>query len=252
MRHFLRRTLGQTQLPLSCRVLACAFARALVDGAGATHRFPTADRTTVSRAVDLASVARLAHAHLAAAARAEKVAQADGDVARTRGICKRRQGTWPAHASEGSCEQDAMAKIGRNEPCPCGSGKKHKRCCLTVAAPSGQMAIVTNADLPTQAHQELCPCCVDNLNERADHVVDELLAGRVDEAEALCQDFLHDFPGQAEGIDLLSMICEQRGQRDRALELLREASAIAHANPEYDAETRYLMRERIQELELQT
>lgn len=23
-----------------------------------------------------------------------------------------------------------MAKIGRNEPCPCGSGKKYKKCCL--------------------------------------------------------------------------------------------------------------------------
>ena len=22
-----------------------------------------------------------------------------------------------------------MAKIGRNDPCPCGSGKKHKKCC---------------------------------------------------------------------------------------------------------------------------
>lgn len=21
------------------------------------------------------------------------------------------------------------AKVGRNDPCPCGSGKKHKRCC---------------------------------------------------------------------------------------------------------------------------
>lgn len=21
-------------------------------------------------------------------------------------------------------------KIGRNDPCPCGSGKKHKKCCL--------------------------------------------------------------------------------------------------------------------------
>jgi preprotein translocase subunit SecA len=24
----------------------------------------------------------------------------------------------------------ATPKIGRNEPCPCGSGKKHKKCCL--------------------------------------------------------------------------------------------------------------------------
>jgi hypothetical protein len=93
-------------------------------------------------------------------------------------------------------------------------------------------------------------CCVDELNERADRVVDELLAGRVDDAEVLCHDFLRDFPGEAEGIDLLSMICEQRGQRERALELLRQASAIAHAKPDYDAETRSLMRERIIELEL--
>ena len=23
-----------------------------------------------------------------------------------------------------------MEKVARNEPCPCGSGKKHKRCCM--------------------------------------------------------------------------------------------------------------------------
>ena len=23
-----------------------------------------------------------------------------------------------------------MGKIGRNDPCPCGSGKKYKRCCI--------------------------------------------------------------------------------------------------------------------------
>lgn len=25
-------------------------------------------------------------------------------------------------------------KVGRNDPCPCGSGKKHKKCCLTASA----------------------------------------------------------------------------------------------------------------------
>ncbi|MFV0297998.1 MAG: SEC-C metal-binding domain-containing protein [Hyphomicrobiaceae bacterium] len=24
-------------------------------------------------------------------------------------------------------------KVGRNDPCPCGSGKKHKKCCLGAA-----------------------------------------------------------------------------------------------------------------------
>jgi uncharacterized protein len=25
-------------------------------------------------------------------------------------------------------------KVGRNDPCPCGSGKKYKQCCITKAA----------------------------------------------------------------------------------------------------------------------
>ena len=28
--------------------------------------------------------------------------------------------------------QRAAAKIGRNDPCPCGSGKKYKKCCLNL------------------------------------------------------------------------------------------------------------------------
>jgi hypothetical protein len=247
MRHFLIGKLGQTKLPLSRGVLACALGRPLVGGAGAAYRLPTADRPTVAGAIDLATIARHAHANLAAAAGTEKEAQAIADVAHTLGT-PRRQRTCPAHARERCCDQEAMAKIGRNEPCPCGSGKKHKRCCL--AAPLAEEPSGTNVVALTESHHEICPCCIDELNERADHVLHELLAGRVDDAEALCYDFNRDFPGQAEGIDLLSMIFEHRGQRQRALSLLRQASDIAHANPEYDAETRSLMRERIRELEL--
>jgi mRNA-degrading endonuclease RelE of RelBE toxin-antitoxin system len=31
---------------------------------------------------------------------------------------------------QGGTIQRAVARVGRNEPCPCGSGKKYKRCCL--------------------------------------------------------------------------------------------------------------------------
>jgi hypothetical protein len=27
-----------------------------------------------------------------------------------------------------------LPKVGRNDPCPCGSGKKHKKCCLGASA----------------------------------------------------------------------------------------------------------------------
>lgn len=31
-----------------------------------------------------------------------------------------------------------MAKIGRNHPCPCGSGRKHKHCCLVMRRVAGE------------------------------------------------------------------------------------------------------------------
>lgn len=54
-----------------------------------------------------------------------------------------------------------MTRPGRNEPCPCGSGKKYKRCCLesdavnrTVSAVTGQPAIPQLApDMPTALTQ---------------------------------------------------------------------------------------------------
>ena len=46
-----------------------------------------------------------------------------------------------------------MAKTGRNEPCPCGSGLKYKRCCLrqqqanAAASPMGQLKISLLAEI---------------------------------------------------------------------------------------------------------
>ena len=30
-----------------------------------------------------------------------------------------------------------MSKAGRNDPCPCGSGKKYKSCCINLDRPQG-------------------------------------------------------------------------------------------------------------------
>jgi preprotein translocase subunit SecA len=48
---------------------------------------------------------------------------------------ERKQVAQPVAASHGSAEaqpkvpKKAEAKVGRNDPCPCGSGKKYKNCC---------------------------------------------------------------------------------------------------------------------------
>jgi hypothetical protein len=61
-------------------------------------------------------------------------------------------------------------------------------------------------------------------------VLDDLLAGRVDEAEALCHDFIRDLPGQAQGHRPPLMIFEARRQRQRALDLLRQAPDASSAS----------------------
>jgi hypothetical protein len=31
-------------------------------------------------------------------------------------------------------DKELIEKLGRNDPCPCGSSKKYKKCCLEAAA----------------------------------------------------------------------------------------------------------------------
>lgn len=52
-----------------------------------------------------------------------------------------------------------MAAVGRNEPCPCGSGKKAKRCCGVRRGPSddqlarSELAALARAAAPTLVHR---------------------------------------------------------------------------------------------------
>jgi SEC-C motif len=140
-----------------------------------------------------------------------------------------------------------MANIGRNDPCACGSGKKYKRCCYLAAVATVLPPTAPPAD---HHHNHLCDYCVeDRINRLADSALDLLLADRHDEAEAVCNQLMSEFPDEVEGIDMLAMVCEARGDRRRALELLRQAIDIADSTPDFDAETRSLMYERRIELE---
>ncbi len=63
-------------------------------------------------------------------AEAELVAEAPGLIpACVAGIAA----FWKEHRGRPSAgpgrAKDRKAKVGRNDPCPCGSGRKHKRCC---------------------------------------------------------------------------------------------------------------------------
>jgi len=144
-----------------------------------------------------------------------------------------------------------MAKIGRNDACPCGSAKKYKRCCLTAQVANQDAAFnAANTADPVVDGDDICDFCLEDLEQRADRALDLILDGHVDDAEAMAHDLMRDFPREVEGIDLLSMVSEARGERERAAELLRQAIAIVRVHPHHDAETRVLMNQRLKELEL--
>ena len=67
----------------------------------------------------------------------EALAQQSADATDADGN-RERLGSYVAelHAYWQSKRQvvNATPKVGRNEPCPCGSGKKHKKCCLAKQA----------------------------------------------------------------------------------------------------------------------
>jgi hypothetical protein len=46
-------------------------------------------------------------------------------------------------------------KIGRNDPCPCGSGKKYKQCCLKVASPTESSPWIQQHDASAWLAQEM-------------------------------------------------------------------------------------------------
>ncbi len=47
------------------------------------------------------------------------------------------------------------SKVGRNDPCPCGSGKKHKKCCEgKVVSKKFKAEVLSNTPVQPQITQE--------------------------------------------------------------------------------------------------
>ena len=115
-----------------------------------------------------------------------------------------------------------MAKVGRNAPCPCGSGKKFKKCCLlsqdgkTSEQPMGFIPVYTDLD------------------QLSNSVVDLIKQDRLDEAEAVSHKLLTDYPDQLDGLNRLAMVYEARGEKGKAADYYRKAADFAKSNPGFD------------------
>ncbi len=117
-----------------------------------------------------------------------------------------------------------MAKTGRNAPCPCGSGKKYKKCCLSLKEGGGAG---TGRFIPVYTE----------LDQLSNSVVELIGQNRLDRAGELARKLLAEYPDQINGLDRLAMVFEARGENGRAAEYYAEAAAFAGSHPDFDDES---------------
>jgi len=113
-----------------------------------------------------------------------------------------------------------MSKIGRNAPCPCGSGKKYKKCCLLN--PNGRPESV--APIKYRA-------VYTELDQLSNSVVDLINQNELEKAAAVSRRLLSEYPDQVDGFDRLAMVYEARGDRKKAAQYYRKAADFARSNP---------------------
>ena len=110
------------------------------------------------------------------------------------------------------------SKIGRNDPCPCGSGKKVKQCCEQTGTAANRVA----PRQPVSSHF--------NPQHALQTAMAQHQAGSLPQAEALYKQVLQALPNQPDALHLLGLINKQKGDLKTAVQLIRKALAV---NPNY-------------------
>lgn len=99
-----------------------------------------------------------------------------------------------------------MARPGRNDPCPCGSGKKYKQCCESRPAPVATLAAGPDLRLRPAWHA--------------------FESGDLQAARQACEALLQQQPAHAEGLHLLGLVALQLHRPDAARRLLEQSAQL--------------------------
>jgi SEC-C motif len=146
-----------------------------------------------------------------------------------------------------------MAKPGRNDRCPCRSGKKYKACCLTKdeAAEREELAKAQaardhRAADKRQSLREVRETILarlagdegpydddDALIDVSNAVLDLVQAGKLDESDVAARDLLVRYPQVPDGWDRLGMVHEKRGENREAADCYCKVIMFIEQNPDY-------------------
>ncbi|MCX6929532.1 MAG: tetratricopeptide repeat protein, partial [Verrucomicrobia bacterium] len=93
---------------------------------------------------------------------------------------------WPEQARE------SMNAIGRNEPCPCGSGKKYKKCCLERDVSQARQN--RPVPLPASGEDDFTTELLPKVDEAVDQLLIRLEKGQYENVEADLEALLRKHP----------------------------------------------------------
>ena len=103
-------------------------------------------------------------------------------------------------------------KPGRNDPCPCGSGRKYKLCCQPKDKNGAKRANVAQLMQAAVAHHN---------------------AGQLAYAEDVCRMVLQTEPSHADALNLLGLVSHQTGRSEQAVEFIRQAISAKKKATDY-------------------
>lgn len=144
-----------------------------------------------------------------------------------------------------------MATVARNHPCPCGSGRKYKLCCLgrQEAEQRAAREAQLQARRTAEWHKHYRFVTDDPLTNLSNDANDLIRAGRLDDAEALCRRLLEDYPDEIDGHERTAKLLEARGDKRAAADSMRKALAMALTQDGFEEESYRWMRAEISRLE---
>jgi tetratricopeptide (TPR) repeat protein len=136
-----------------------------------------------------------------------------------------------------------VGKTGRNELCPCGSSKKYKKCCeqrdQRLSSQRAQESQARQAELFSSLQQVAWPSIAfedDPLDNLSNSVLDLIQAGRFDEADAICDQLLREYPEVVDGLMRRAEVYEAREMWAEAADYYRKAAKFARENDGFEEE----------------
>jgi len=121
-----------------------------------------------------------------------------------------------------------MEKIGRNDLCPCGSGKKYKKCCMKKIKSDEHDVINENVEFMDDLAR---------LESLSNDVVTFIENKQYENAEKNCRMLMKDYPDQVDGLMRFAELHDAKGEISKAIEYYKRTIEFMKTHPGFEQES---------------